>query len=216
VAGRYNLVTDWGYRYDEIDQYLYGPSTNLSGNCSVGYSGSCGSGELTVAPFMKWLHDGGPYAGSGAVEFTQIKGPLLAQGAGTPYEVFTTDYCLYGSPNCGLTMYWDDATFRLWSGGVIKATVRAGDANWKAGCIQSGGAKDCAAWYIGDLSSAGVFASQNVFGVLTTTGTDPADGVLPYAWRPSERTNTGKRGQGLPSTTPGKRANPTPRTRTVE
>jgi hypothetical protein len=81
---RYNLVTDWISNQREVDQYVFGPSASMLANCSIGYGGSCGTGELIVAPFMKHLHDGGPASGSGATEFSQIKAPLQPQGVGTP------------------------------------------------------------------------------------------------------------------------------------
>jgi thermitase len=205
TAGRYNLVTDWGWESREVDQYLFGPSASATSNCSVGYSGSCGSGALIASPYMKWLHDGGPFAGSGAVEFSQaILKPL---GGGTPYEIFNTDYCIDGL--CGSNMYDYGATFRLWSGGVLKATVRADVGSDVAthNCTLGGGTVNCSAWYVGDLTNSGVFTPRNVFGVLATPGSDP-DGVLPYARRPSERTNGGTR--GLPPPSKGKRARALP------
>jgi hypothetical protein len=199
TASRYNLVTDWAWDGREVDQYVYGPSASAIANCSIGYSGSCGTGELNVAPFMKHFHDGGPFSGSGPTEFAQIQPPLAAQGAGTPYEIFATDYCLNmpGEP-CGSSMAFYDGTFRLWKGGVILATVRAFDADLAThNCTLDGGAVDCDAWYIGDLSSAGVFTNRNLFGKGAPVGSDP-DGVLPYRWRPSENTSGGSRGRGLP------------------
>jgi hypothetical protein len=202
TPGRYNLVTDWGWEGREVDQYLYGPSASTTSNCAVGYSGLCGSGELIIGPYMKWLHDGGPYAGSGAVEFTQAI--LKPQGAGTPYEIFTTDYCL-NSP-CGTNMYDYGATFRLWVGGVIKNTVRAELADVAThNCTLGGGGVNCGAWYVGNLTDAGVFTPQNVFGVFNTPGGDP-EGVLPYVWSPGERIGGGTRGIGLPPRTKGIRA----------
>jgi hypothetical protein len=212
TSTRYNLVTDWSHDQVEVDQYLYGPSASSAAGCSVGYSGSCGSGELNVEPYMKWLHDGGPFAGSGAVELTQIQTPLQAQGAGTPYEIFTTDYCL-GLPGrpCGSSMTYYDATFRLWKGGVIQATVRAGSGDVGTHtCTLGGGAVNCDAWYIGDLSSTGAFTPRNVFGRGVPTGVDPVNGVLPYRWRPTERTNSGTRGIGLPERQKGIRAQQVP------
>jgi hypothetical protein len=201
-TSRYNLVTDWAWSSREVDQYIYGPSAATTANCSIGYSGSCGTGELIVPPFMKMLHDGGPFAGSGATEFSQIQTPLAAQGAGTPYEIFATDYCL-NTPDepCGSSMYGYDGTFRLWKAGAILATVRAfeGDATTH-NCTLEGGAVGCDAWYIGDISSAGAFTPRNVFGVFKPPGTNPGqdpDGVLPYLWRPTETTRTGTaRGPG--------------------
>jgi hypothetical protein len=100
-------------------------------------------------------------------------------------------------------MVYENGVFRLWKGGVILATVRASifDSDLTThNCELVGGSTDCDAWYIGDLSSAGVFTPRNVFGVFDTTTGDP-DGVLPYRWRPDERTGGGGP-RGLPSPAP--------------
>jgi hypothetical protein len=202
TAGRYNLVTDWGWEALEVDQYVYGPSGSATSNCSIGYSSICGTGDLIGIPYMKWLHDGGPFAGSGAVEFSQAI--LKPQGLGTPYEIFNTDYCTFGQ--CGSVMQDYGATFRLWLGGVIKATVRAevGDVATH-NCTLGGGGVNCSAWYVGDLTGTGVFTPRNVFGVFNTIGGDP-DGVLPYTLSPGERVGGGTRGIGVPPRPKGIRA----------
>jgi subtilisin family serine protease len=189
VPGRYNFVTDWPYTSYEVDQYLYGPSMSPTSACSVGRFGGCGGGEFITLPFMKYLHNGGPFQGSGSVEFTEAKNPLPPQGAGTPYEIFATDYTYPGGVFANsFYLYNYDAVFRLWKGGVILNTVHAknGDRSTHHCTIASPpGAVACNAWYVGDLTSAGVFTAKNVFGRFVPPSVDPVDGVIPYLLRPS-------------------------------
>jgi hypothetical protein len=175
------VITDWLTNSDEVDQYLYTPSSDPA-HCSVGYSGTCGTGSLTSAPFVRWLHDGGAFTGSAPVELTAIKAPLKSTITGTPYQIFLTDY------DDGSNIYFDSAVTRVWKAGVIKGTVRAfpigpgGPDVTTHDCSFGGGAVPCNAWYVGDISGLGVFTPTNVFGVFATPGDDP-NGVLPYSWR---------------------------------
>lgn len=183
IPGYWNIVSDWADAAFEIDQYLFTPS--LSPNpCDIGYVGLCGTGSLTTAPFARWLHDGGPGAGSGAEEFHAIRSPLYSTATGTPYEIFLTDYTNNGSVISAGSL---NVKTRLWKGGIIRGTVVAATGDTSThDCTIGGGAIDCDAFYVGDLSSAGVFTPRAIYGKFLPSGSDP-DGVLPYSRREGTR-----------------------------
>jgi thermitase len=190
VGGVWHVVTDWNdpTSLTEIDQYLYTPSS-ATVQCGIGYYGLCGSGSLAVAPFARWLHDGGPFSGSGSVEYTAIKSPLYATTTGSPYEIFLTDY----ADSASIVDPMINVTTRLWNGGSVKGTVlaSAGDtATHTCSIDPSVGPTNCDIFYVGDLSGTGVFTPRGIYGVFNTVAGDP-DGVLPYSVRDRQRVKLG-------------------------
>jgi hypothetical protein len=180
LPGQIHVVTDFD-RYD-LDTHLFTPSSAPL-RCDVGISPIsslfCFLGSLTGAPFARLLHDGGPGGGDDLrSELLSIKAPLYSTASGTPYRIILTDYD-------NNYLYTSGARTRIWAGGRIIAVVSAsaGDTTTND-CTYEGGANTCGAFWVGDLSGAGVFTRKSIYGTLSATG---PFGVLPYgaATRPS-------------------------------
>jgi subtilisin family serine protease len=184
VSGRIHVVTDWGggYTGPELDSYLFTPSLSAL-PCSIGYSGSCGSGELAIAPFARWIHDGGTFTGTWRQEELQLRMPLAPTPAGsTPYGIFIDDY-VNGANIRNTGAYGMHTKTRIWMGGVIKATVDATTADITTkNCTLGGGANACDVWYVGDISGTGVFTPKNIFGIGGNLAAPPAGSLFPYSF----------------------------------
>ncbi len=143
-------------------------------------TGTLGGGFPSCYPCARYMADS-YFTGLQGVETTAAKS-LYPTTMG-PYRLFNRDY----TSGLDLTegyFYWYyydhdpvGPTMRLWQGGVIKATVSADYATLQSSpaCTFDGGAAVCDKWYVGNLSSTGVFTPVNeigdgVFGAVVPYG----------------------------------------------
>jgi hypothetical protein len=185
LPGQFHVVTDFD-QYD-VDTHLFTPSSAPI-QCDVGISPIsslfCFLGSLKNAPFARLLHDGGPNNSPDLrSELLSIKAPLYSTASGTPYRILLSDYGNDWIRTSG-------ARTRIWTAGRIAARVDAESGDVATNnCTYAGGGNTCGAFWVGDLSGAGVFTPKAIYGALSSG----AGGVLPYAAAPGGRPAGGPR-----------------------
>jgi subtilisin family serine protease len=190
LSTRLTFVTNWYTFMYDIDQHLLLPpdkpfdvGTSLGApKTRLTSTGDYGVGTLGAYPYARYMADS-YFTSYMGVDTTAVKG--LYSTATGPYRLIDRDYASgydlsygmrYGS---SYPWYPVGPVMRMWQSGVIKKVVTAETATLQSSPVcsfVSGGTATCDKWYVGDLSSTGVFTPRNIIG----DGTSATGFVVPY------------------------------------